>query len=101
MTLEAFIILLGVCSAITSVLTEAVKTFLDLTKVNYASNVVVLIIAMITGCAGATIYYFIFIIPINPLNCIMAIFLGLANWVGAMIGYDKVVQAIKQMEKVR
>lgn len=101
MTLEAFIILLTVCAVITSLLTEAVKTFLDMTKVQYAANIVVLVVAMVVGCAGAMLYYWIFIIPINGLNCIMAVFLGLANWVGAMLGYDKVMQAIEQIKKIK
>lgn len=101
MTLEAFIILLGACAVITSLLTEAVKTFLDMMKIKYASNIVVLVIAMVVGCAGAMLYYWIFIIPINGLNCIMAVFVGLSNWVGAMLGYDKVMQAIEQIKTIK
>ncbi len=100
MNLPTFIILLTVCAAITSLLTEAVKTFLDMQKIKYASNIVVLVLALITGCAGAMIYYYIFSVPFTPLNCIMAVFLGLANWVGAMVGYDKVKQALEQIKGI-
>lgn len=100
MNLEAFIILLTVCAAVTSLLTEAVKSFLDMQKIRYASNIVVLVIAMVTGCAGAVVYYYIFAVPFTPLNCIMAVFLGLADWVGAMVGYDKVKQALGQMKGI-
>lgn len=101
MTLEAFIILLTVCAVITALFTEVVKEFLDSINVMYASNIVVLAVAMVVGCAGTMMYYWIFLIPINGLNCIMAILLGLANWVGAMLGYDKVMQAIEQIKAIK
>lgn len=100
MNLQAFIILLAACATVTSLLTEAVKSFFDMQKIRYASNIVVLVIAMAAGCAGAMIYYYIFAVPFTPLNCIMAVFLGLANWVGAMVGYDKVKQALEQMKGI-
>lgn len=101
MTLEAFIILLTVCAVITSLLTEAVKTFLEMMNIKFAANIIVLVMAMVVGCAGAMMYYWIFLIPINGMNCIMAVFLGLANWVGAMLGYDKVMQAIEQIKAIK
>lgn len=100
MSLQAFIILLAACATVTSLLTQAVKSFLEAQKIKYASNVIVLVIAMVVGCAGAMIYYYIFAVPFTVLNCIMAIFLGLANWVGAMVGYDKVKQALEQMKGI-
>lgn len=101
MTLEAFMIMLGCFAVITSLLTEAVKKTLDMIGTPYASNIVVFVVAMVVGCAGAMTYYWIFLIPFTGLNCIMAVFLGLANWVGAMIGYDKVMQAIRQMKQIK
>lgn len=101
MTLEAFVILLSCCAVVASLITEAVKEFFNMKDVQYASNIVVFVVAMVVGCAGAMLYYFIFLVPVTPMNCIMAVFLGLANWVGAMVGYDKVKQAIKQMEQIK
>ena len=101
MTLEAFVILLAVCSTVTSLLTEALKTYMDMIKIRYVPNVVVLVVALAVGCAGAMLYYYIFLIPITVMNCIMAVFLGLANWVGAMIGYDKVKQALEQINSIK
>lgn len=100
MSLQAFIILLAACATVTSLLTQAVKSFLEAQKIKYASNVIVLVIAMVVGCAGAMVYYYVFAMPFTVLNCIMAIFLGLANWVGAMVGYDKVKQALEQMKGI-
>ena len=36
-------------------------------------------------------------IPFTPLNIIYIPLMGIANWLGAMVGYDKVKQAIEQL----
>lgn len=97
MTVTTFLILLTVFAAMTALLTEAVKKFLDGQKVSYASNVVVLIVALIIGCGGTAVYYVNYQVPFNALNSIYLALMGVANWVGAMVGYDKVKQAIAQL----
>lgn len=99
MTVTSCLILLTICATITALLTEAVKKFLDDQKVNYASNILVLIISLIIGCGASAIYYVNFQIPFNALNSVYLALMGIANWVGAMVGYDKVKQAIEQIKK--
>lgn len=97
MTVSAFLLLLTVFATVTSLLTEAVKKFLDEQKVNYASNIVVLVLAIIIGCGGTVIYYINFQVPFTALNSVYLALMGIANWVGAMVGYDKIKQAIEQI----
>lgn len=97
MTVTIFLILLTICAAITSIVTEAVKKFLDAQKITYASNVLVLIIAIIIGCGGTAVYYVNYQVPFTALNSVYLALMGVANWVGAMVGYDKVKQAISQI----
>lgn len=97
MTVSIFLLLLTVFASITALVTEAVKKFLDAQKITYASNIVVLIIAMLIGAGGTAIYYVNYEIPFNALNSVYLALMGLANWLGAMIGYDKVKQAIEQI----
>lgn len=97
MTVQVFLILLTVFATVTALLTEAVKKFLDERKVTYASNMVVLIVALIIGCGGTAIYYVNAQVPFNELNSVYLALMGVANWVGAMVGYDKVRQAISQI----
>lgn len=99
MTVTIFLILLTICATITALLTEAVKKFLDAQKVNYASNILVLIISLLIGCGASAIYYVNFQIPFNALNSVYLALMGIANWVGAMVGYDKVKQAIEQIKR--
>lgn len=97
MTVTVFLIILTACAAITSLLTEGIKKFLDEQRVTYASNVLVLIIAVIVGCGATVLYYVNYQIPFNALNSVYLALMGLANWLGATIGYDKVRQTIAQI----
>lgn len=97
MTVTAFLILLTVCSTITALLTEGLKKFLDGIEISYASNILVLIVAMVVGCGATALYYVNYQVPFNALNSVYLALMGVANWLGAMVGYDKVKQAIMQI----
>lgn len=97
MTVTAFLIILAACAAITSLFTEGIKKFLDEQRVTYASNVLVLIIAVIVGCGATALYYVNYQIQFNALNSVYLALMGVANWLGATIGYDKVRQTITQI----
>lgn len=98
MTWEKILILLAILSVVTSLLTEGVKKFLDSLKVKYAANIVVLIVSVIIGGAGTIVFYMANGIAWTTLNIICVFIMIVMNWLGAMLGYDKVVQAITQMK---
>lgn len=100
MTVTVFLILLTVCATITALLTEGVKKFLDGIEIGYAPNILVLIVAMIVGCGATALYYVNYQIPFNALNSVYLALMGVANWLGAMVGYDKVKQAIGQIGNI-
>ena len=97
MTVTAFLVILGACAAVTSLLTEGIKKFLDEQKVTYASNILVLAIAVVVGCGATVIYYVNYQIPFSALNSVYLALMGIANWLGATLGYDKVRQTIAQI----
>lgn len=97
MTVTVFLILLTICAAATSLLTQGIKKLLDDAKVTYASNILVLIVAVIVGCGATALYYVNYQIPFNALNSVYLALMGVANWLGAMLGYDKVKQAVSQI----
>ncbi len=99
MTVTIFLIILTVCATITALLTEGIKKFLDEAHVSYASNILVLIVSLIVGCGATAIYYVNYQVPFNALNSVYLALMGIANWLGAMVGYDKVKQAISQIGK--
>ena len=94
MTVEIFLTLLVFFSTATSLATEAFKKLVG-NKIPY--NILVLILAMIVGCVGVYVYYILNNIEINSINIIYLILMGIANWIGAMVGYDKIKQLINQM----
>lgn len=98
MTVESFLILFTILSIATSIATEAIKKFLDSLKINYVSNVVVLVIAVVVGGIGTSLFYMWNDIAWTTLNIICIFLMVCANWFGAMLGYDKVMQAIEQIK---
>ena len=98
MTITVFLVLLAGFAAITSVATGGVKKFLDNQGIAYASNIVVLVVAFAVGCGGTAIYYVNYQIPFNALNSVYLALMGVSNWLAAMLGYDKVKQAIEQLK---
>jgi hypothetical protein len=98
MTINAFLVLLTGLATLTSLFTEAVKKLLDESKIKYASNIVVLVSAVVVGGLGMVSFYLLneieFILP----NIIGIILMVVSNWLVAMLGYDKVVQAIQQLK---
>ena len=98
MTVEIFLILLTFFSVVTGFTTEATKKFLDSLGKTYASNIVVLCVAAIVGSAGTAIFYVLNGCQWSSLNIICIFLMIFANWLGAMVGYDKITQAIKQFK---
>lgn len=98
MTVEMFLILLTILSTLTSLCTEGVKALLDSWQVKYASNIVVLAVAVIVGGFGTVIFYLLsgYAWTVTDIVCIPLMML--TNWLGAMLGYDKVKQAITQIK---
>lgn len=98
MTVTIFLLLLTVFAVCTSLLTEAMKNFYKEQGTEYASNIVVLVASAIVGGLGTIIYYIAIGIAWTPINIICIPLMIIANWVGSMVGYDKVKQAIEQLK---
>lgn len=98
MTVEMFLILLTILSVATSLCTEAIKKFLNEQKINYAANIVVLIVSVIVGGIGTVVFYMCNGIAWTAMNIICIVLMIIANWLGAMLGYDKIMQAIGQIK---
>ena len=102
MTITLFMGLLVILAVVTSLVTESVKMFLDeCTYVEYASNVVVLVVAMLVGVVGTATAYVLLGISFTVGNVICMGLMAIAVWIGAMVGYDKVIQLIEQIKMLR
>lgn len=98
MTYEVFTMLLLAFSICTSLFVEASKKLLDSLKVCYATNILVLCIAFVVGGAGTAFFYVCNNIAFTGNNVVCIILMAFATWLVAMVGYDKVVQAITQLK---
>ena len=98
---EVFLLALVAASGFTGLFTEAVKIVFNELGINYSANVlagIVAVIVMVAICAGGCT---MFDITINNKVIVTAIGLTAFSWLGAMVGYDKVLQAIKQIKMLK
>lgn len=97
MTITLFITMLTLGSGITALLTEAIKKAYTNAGKEYSANVIALINALVVGCGGTAVLYMLRAIPWTANNIICLILMGVAVWIASMIGYDKILQLLKQI----
>lgn len=100
MTFALFITLLTVFSTVTGVFTEAVKKLLADTKFVVPSNILAFVVACVVGIGGTGAYYVLNSIEFTSVNILCMVLMGIATSLGAMVGYDKVIQTITQIKGV-
>lgn len=98
MTVATFITLLTIFSTVTGLAVEAIKKILDEKKKTYSSNILACIVACVIGISGTGVYYVFMAIPFTAINIICMVIMGGASAIGAMVGYDKVIQTIGQFK---
>ena len=98
MSIFAFTFLLIAFSSITSLIVEAIKKLMD-EKENLTYNLIVLIVAMIVGFVGTLIYFYLSGATFAIIHFFFALAMGFFSALGAMVGYDRVKQAIEQFGK--
>ena len=101
MTITLFMILMVILAVAVSLITEAVKKFMDEMELKYSSNIVVLSVSTIAGVGGTALMYMFLGIAFTPPNIVCMVLMAVAVWVGAMVGYDKVLQMIEQVKGLK
>ena len=98
-SLEVFLAGLMLVSSITGLVTEAVKKILTEHNVPYHANTLAGIVAAILSAAVGVGYVLVMDVgfTLQIIVCIVAlVFMG---WLGAMIGYDKIISVFKNSKK--
>ena len=90
MTIETFLMLLLAVSVFTGLFTEAVKIVMDGLGEKYCSNVILSVLVSAAYVVLTETAY-------NNKMMVYLIALTLLSWLSAMVGYDKVIQAILQI----
>lgn len=98
MSLETFLMVLLIVSTLTGLVTEGIKVLLTewgkTYKANTLAGIAAIVLSIIVGIAYA-------ILSGSVLNAQMVVYLVaivLLSWLSAMVGYDKVIQAISQFK---
>ena len=97
MTIETFLMLLLAVSVFTGLFTEAVKIVMDGLGAKYCSNVLAGGVAVILSVLVSAAYVVLTETAYNNKMMVYLIALTLLSWLSAMVGYDKVIQAILQI----
>ena len=98
MSITLFITMFTVGAAASALLTEAVKKFYANADKECSPNVIALVDAVVIGAGGTAVVYMLMDIPWTVNNIICLMLMAGCVWIGSMIGYDKVVQLLKQIE---
>lgn len=99
MNLELFLTSLLVCSAVTGLTTEAIKTLLTEHNKTYHANTLAGIVAVVASSALGIGYTVLTGSAFTSETVTFIISLVFMSWLCAMVGYDKVVQTISQFKK--
>lgn len=90
-----------IVSVITNLTVEGIKQLLDGTKVKYSSNVLAAVLSVLIACAVSVIYLImtdtIFTMKIG-VEIVVLMYLG---FLISTVGYDKVIQMLKQIQSVK
>lgn len=88
-----FLVMFGACSLITGLVTEAEKKLVK----DFSANILALITGAVVALAVTVVTFIFKDIPYNTINVTYVVTLVFASGLGAMLGYDKVMQTIKQI----
>lgn len=93
MTVQISMFLLTVCSVLTSLITQALKKMMTIKK----PTITAAIVSVVVGIAVPVGYIIINKMPFMAQDSVYVISLVVLTWLCATLGYDKVIEAIKQI----
>lgn len=95
MTISTAFFLLSICSVLTGLIVEGIKKMVEVKR----PNVVAAIVAVMIGIIIPLGYTIILQIKIDATIIAYVASICLLSWLCAMLGYDKVIQTISQLER--
>ena len=97
-SLHVFMLGVLITSTLTSLATEAVKKLLAEHSKNYHANTLAGIVSVILSVAIGIGYMMLSSISFTSQTIVYLVALVFISWLCAMVGYDKVIQAISQFK---
>ena len=99
--LQIFLLGLLIVSTLTSLATEAVKKILSECNKTYHANTLVGFVSLILSVAIGVGYILLMKLNFDTQIIVSLVALVFMSWLCAMVGYDKVVQAISQFKSYK
>lgn len=93
MTVNLFITIVTILSMASTLLTEAIKRAFKVTK----PTITAAIVSVIAGWGGGAAAYILMDIPFESHSIVALILLAPIIFIGATVGYDKVMEIITQI----
>lgn len=90
-----------IVSVVTNLTVEGLKKILDGTTVKYSSNVLAAVSSVIIACAVCVIYIIMNDIVFSLKVGVEIAILMYLGFLTSTVGYDKVVQMIKQIQNIK
>lgn len=94
-----------IVSVITNLTVEGIKKLLDGTKIKYSSNVLAAVLSVLIACAISVIYLImtdtVFTMKIGVEIVVLIVVLMYLGFLISTVGYDKVIQMLKQIQSVK
>ena len=100
-SLHVFMLGILVTSTLTGLATEAIKKLLAEHSKNYYANTLAGIVSVILSVAIGVGYMTLSNVSFTSQSIIYLVALVFISWLCAMVGYDKVVQAISQFKAAK
>ena len=97
-SLQVFMLGVLITSTLTGLATEAIKTVLVEHGKKYYANTLAGVVSMFLSLGVGIGYMSIYNIALSTSAVVYLVSLVFASWLCAMIGYDKVVQAVAQFK---
>lgn len=97
MEMHVFLVMLLACSLLTSLTVEAIKRMNEGEGKRW--NIMVAVVAVILAVAIGAAYAIMTGVAVTAQYVVVIIALCFLSWLCAMVGYDKVIQAIEQIFK--
>lgn len=99
MSSEFLISALAIIGMVTTLTVQAIKKLLDEKEIEYSSNLLAAVVAVvltIAVCLGYVLYYGI---PFDIKTIIIMIAITFLSFLSSTVGYDKILQLLEQIGK--
>lgn len=97
--LQQFLLCLLISSTLTGLVTQGVKKLLDEGGKTWKANLLAAICAIVVSVAVGIGYCVIMSVPFSATIAVYFAALIVLSWLCAMVGYDKVMQTIRQLQQ--